>query len=173
MLSIICHCVALCLVVQLYPTLCDPTDCSPPGSSVHGDSPGKNTGVGRHALLQEIFPTQASNPGLLHCRWMLYCLSHQGSPGIPEWVAYPFSMGSFQPRNWTGVSCIAGWFFTGWAAREASHMSLKKCKLKLWDTTTHLLENSRSKALITPNAGKGMEQQELSLTADANEMKSK
>ena len=50
---------------------------------------------------------------------------------------------------------------------------LEKCKLKLWDTTTHLLENSRSKALTTPNAGKGVEQQELSLTADANEMKSK
>ena len=41
-------------------SLCDPTDCSPPGSSVHGDSPGKNTGVGCHALLQEIFPTQGT-----------------------------------------------------------------------------------------------------------------
>jgi len=39
-------------------------DCSPPGSSVHGDSPGKNTGVGCHALLQGIFPTQGLNPGL-------------------------------------------------------------------------------------------------------------
>ena len=44
-----------------------PMDCSPPGSSVHGDSPGKNTGVGCHALLQGIFPTQGSNPGLLYC----------------------------------------------------------------------------------------------------------
>ena len=43
-----------------------------------GDSPGKNTGVGCHALLQRIFPTQGSKPGLLHCRWILYCLSHQG-----------------------------------------------------------------------------------------------
>ena len=42
--------------------------CSQPGSSVHGDSPGKNTGVGCHALLQGIFPTQGSNPGLPHCR---------------------------------------------------------------------------------------------------------
>ena len=42
---------SLCLVVQLCPTLCDPMDCSPPGSSVHGDSPGKNTGVGCHAFL--------------------------------------------------------------------------------------------------------------------------
>ena len=53
-------------VVQLCPTLCNPMDCSPPGSSVHGDSPGKNTGVVCHALLQGIFPTQGSNPCLLH-----------------------------------------------------------------------------------------------------------
>ena len=67
------------LVAQSCPTLWDPMDCSPPGSSVHGDSPGKNTGVGCHALLQGIFPTQGSNPGLLHCRRILYRLSHQGS----------------------------------------------------------------------------------------------
>ena len=54
-------------------------DCSLPGSSVHGDSPGKDTGVGSHSLLQWIFLTQGSNPGLLHCRQILYCLSHQGS----------------------------------------------------------------------------------------------
>ena len=50
-------------------TLCDPMDYSPPGSTVHGDSPGKNTGVGCHGLLQGIFPTQGSNLhllGLLH-----------------------------------------------------------------------------------------------------------
>ena len=58
----------------------DPMVCSPPGSSVHGDSPGKNTGVGCHVLLQGIFPTQGLNPDLLHCRWILYHLSHQGSP---------------------------------------------------------------------------------------------
>ena len=45
----------LCLVAQSCLTLCNPRDCSPPGSSVHGDSPGKNTGAGCHALLQEIF----------------------------------------------------------------------------------------------------------------------
>ena len=55
---------------------CVPVDCSPPGSSVHGDSPGKNTGVGYHAFLQGIFPTQRSNPGLLHCQQILYHLSH-------------------------------------------------------------------------------------------------
>ena len=53
-----------CLVAQSCPTLCDPMDCSPPGIFVHGDSPGRNTGVGCHALLQGIFPTQGLNPGL-------------------------------------------------------------------------------------------------------------
>ena len=65
-------------------TLCDLIDSSSPGSSVLGASPGKNTGVSCHALLQGIFPTQGSNPGLPHCRWILYCLSHQGSPCCPE-----------------------------------------------------------------------------------------
>ena len=63
-------------VAQSRPTLSDPMDCSPPGSSGHGDSPSKNTGVGCHALLQGIFPTQGSNPGLQHCRRILYLLSH-------------------------------------------------------------------------------------------------
>ena len=66
-------------------------NCSPPGSSVHGDFTGTNTGLGCHALLQGIFPTQGPNPGLPHCRWILYQLSHKGSPRILEWVAYPFS----------------------------------------------------------------------------------
>ena len=70
----------MCLVAQSCLTLCDSMDCSSPGSSVHGDSPGKNTGMGCHALLQGIFPTQGSNPGLLHCKQILYRLSHQGSP---------------------------------------------------------------------------------------------
>ena len=91
----------LCLVTQSCPTVCSPTDCSPSGSSVHGDSPGKNTGVGYHALHQVIFPTQRSNPGLLHCRRTPYQLSHQGSPRILEWVAYPFSRGPPWPRNRT------------------------------------------------------------------------
>ena len=53
-------------------TRCDPVDCSPPGSSVHGASPGKDTGVGCHALLQGIFPTQGLNLYLLHCRQILH-----------------------------------------------------------------------------------------------------
>ena len=82
-------------------------------------SPDQNIGVDSLSLLQGIFPTQGSNPGLPHCRKILYQLSHKGSPRILEWVAYPFSSRSSQPRNWTGVSYIAGIFFTNWAIREA------------------------------------------------------
>ena len=83
------------------------------------NSPGQNTRVGSLFLLQGIFPTQGSNPGLSYCRWILYQLTHKGSSRILEWVAYPFSRGSSWPRNWTRVSCIAGGFFTNWAIREA------------------------------------------------------
>ena len=83
------------------------------------NSPGKDTGMGNPFLLQGIFPTQGSNPGLLHCRRILYHLSHKVSPRILEWIAYPFCSGSSRPRNWTRVSCVAGRFFTSWATRQA------------------------------------------------------
>ena len=70
----------LYLVAQSCLTLCVPTNGSPPGSSVHGDSVGKNTGVGCHALLQEFFQTQGLNPGLLYRRWTLLLPSHWGRP---------------------------------------------------------------------------------------------
>ena len=82
--------------------------------------PGQNTGVGSCTLLQGLFPIQGGNPGLPPCRWILYQLSHKGSPRILDWVAYPFFRGSSQPRDRTGVSCIAGRFFTSWANREAN-----------------------------------------------------
>ena len=87
---------------------------------------GQNTGVGSLFFLQGIFPTQGSNPGFPHCRWTLYQLSHKGSPRTLEWVAYPFSRGSLQPRDGTQVSCIAGGFFTVWATREAQALSVQK-----------------------------------------------
>ena len=77
-------------------------------------SPGQTAGMDSRCLLQEIFPTPGSNPGLPHCRQILYQLNHQGSPRILEWVAYPFSRGSSGLRNWTKVSWIAGGFFTSW-----------------------------------------------------------
>ena len=88
----------------------------------HGKSPWNspwNTGMGSLSLLQRIFPIQGSNLGLLHCRQILYQLNHERSPRILEWVANPFSSGSSQPRNQTGVSCLTGSFFTNPAMREA------------------------------------------------------
>ena len=112
-------------VAQLYQTLCDPMHYS------QWDSPGHSIGVGSLSLLQGIFPTQGSNPGLPHCRWILYQLSLKGSPRVLEWVAYSFSRGSSWPRNLTGVSCIAGGFFTNWAIREAhSHGNQTKTELQ-------------------------------------------
>ena len=91
-----------------------------------GDSPGKNTGVGYHALLQGILPTQGSTPGFPRCRKILYHLSHQVSPRILEWVAYPFSSRYSWPRNWTGVFCTADVFFTNWAKYPAKKISVQK-----------------------------------------------
>ena len=79
-----------------------------------------NTGVGSYSLLPVFFPTQGLKPGLPHCRWILYQLSHQGSPWILEWIAYPFSRESSQSR----VSCLAGRLFTSWATREAKWLTL-------------------------------------------------
>ena len=72
------------LIAQSCPTLWDPMNCSPPGSSVHGILQAwrifKNTGMGSHSVLQGIFLTQGLNLGLPHCRQIFYRLSHQGSP---------------------------------------------------------------------------------------------
>ena len=95
------------------------------------NSPGKNARVGSHSLLQGIFSPRdwtqvsraSSHPGI-EPSWtriggVLHQLSHQESPRILEWVAYPFSGGSSRPRNGTRVSCITGGLFTNWATREA------------------------------------------------------
>ena len=77
-------------------------------------------------------PGDLPNPGIesrcLQCRWILYHLSHKGSPRILDWVAYPLSSISFWPRNWTRVSCIAGRFFTNWVIWEAVILEPKKIK---------------------------------------------
>ena len=88
------------------PTLqADSSPSEPSGKS-------KNTGVDGLSLLQGSSLTQGSNPGLLHCRQILYRLSHQGSPRILEWADCSLSRGSSRPRNQPRVSCIAGQFFT-------------------------------------------------------------
>ena len=76
-------CVCVCLIAQSCLTLCNPMDCSLPGFSVHGDSPGKNTEVGGLPCPPPMdFLNQGLNQGLPHCRWILYHLRHQGSPYV-------------------------------------------------------------------------------------------
>ena len=98
-----------------------PDSLRPHGLYSPWNSPGLNTGVGSCALLQRIFSTQGSNPGLPRGRRILYQPSHQGNSRILEGEAYPFSGGIFltQQSNRGRVSCIIGRFFTNWAITEA------------------------------------------------------
>ena len=96
-----------------------------PGLYSPWNFPGQNTGEGSLSLVQMISPTQGSNRGLPHCRWILYQLSLKRSPRILEWVAYPFSIRSSRPRNQIWVFCIAGKIFTNWAMREALCLNYK------------------------------------------------
>ena len=91
------ECAVLRLTAQSCSTLCDPMVCSPPGSSVHGDSPGKNTRVGCHAFLQGIFPTQGSNPGLPDCRRILSPSELSEKTKNTGVGSRPFSRGSSNP----------------------------------------------------------------------------
>ena len=70
------------LITKSCPTLCNPVDCSLPGSSVHGILQARILEWETHFLLQGIFMTQELNRGLLHCRQILYRLSHQGIPKL-------------------------------------------------------------------------------------------
>ena len=92
----VCVCVCVCVwVAQSCLTLCNPMDNSPQGSFVH--SPGKNTGVGCHALLQGMSLNQGPNPGLLHYRWILHHLSYQGSSSIFLRLPEEIHMGKSNP----------------------------------------------------------------------------
>ena len=70
------------------------------------NSPGQNTGVGSLSILQGFFPTQGSNPGLPHCRWILYQLSHKGSPRILKWVPIPSPVDLSDPGIEPGSSAL-------------------------------------------------------------------
>ena len=136
-------------VTQLCPTLCNPMDCI-----VHG--------ILQIRILEWVafpfsrgssqpFLLQGLNPGLPHCRWNLYQLSHKGSPRMLEWVAYPFSSGSSPPRNWTRVSCTAGRFLTNWAIRDALKgglMNLNKLSSIAWKSR----ERFWTQSLWSPNS---------------------
>ena len=149
-----CHFLLQCMkvkreseVAQSSPTLSDPMGCSLPGSSTHGIFQARVLEWGAIAffIYHRPYPilwniTVYSNANiiwLLHIRGIcnMYLkvkwksLSHvwlfatpwtmQSMARILEWVAFPFSRGSSQPRDQTWVSCIAGGFFTIWATREA------------------------------------------------------
>ena len=110
------------------------------------NSPGQNTGMGSLSLLQEISPTQGSNPGLPHCKQILYQLRHKGSPRILEWVGYPFSSRSSWPRNQTRDSCTAGGFFSNWAIREVWFRKLRGIARKCKKKKTKVIKNNRDRA---------------------------
>ena len=93
MCSIISHC-CCCSVAKSFS---DAMDCSPPGSSVHGAFPGKNTGVGCHFLLQGIFPIPGSNLCLLHWQANSLPVSLQRSPTISHSVQFSSITQSFPP----------------------------------------------------------------------------
>ena len=99
--------------------------CCPPGSSVHRDYPGRNTGVGCHDLLQAIFPIWGWNTGLLHCRQILYHLSHLGSSSCPNSCLY------FQMRAWSNFRMLGKLIQ---AQRLAHHLTFSKTErlLLLW-----------------------------------------
>jgi len=113
----------MCLVTQFCLTLCEPMGYSPPGSSTHGDSPGKNTGERLPCPPAGDLPNPGIKPRSSSLQADSLLSELLGSPWILEWVAYPFSRGSSQPWNRTRVSCIAGGFFTSWATRE-THMHI-------------------------------------------------
>ena len=142
-------------VTQSCPTLYSPWN-----------SLSQNTRVVNLSFLQGIFPTQGSNLGLLHCRQILYQLSHKGSPRILEWIAYPFSRGSSQLRNRTGASCIAGGFFTNWATFTYFiyvlfiHINIYIYYIILYTYYTHISCNTGDLGLIfgsekSPEEGNG------------------
>ena len=119
-------------------------DCSPPGTSVHGDSPVKNTGADCHTLLQGIFPTQGSNPGLPHCRQILYHLSHQGSPQSNDLVNVDnYCLLCSHPCSWNSLNSAYTWWFKydpDWCYYEVVHcLSFSIC---LFPLSTEWTDNS-------------------------------
>ena len=137
-------------VAQSCPTLCDPMDYL-----VHGILQARILEVG--SLSPGDLPNQGLNPGLLHCKWILYQLSLKGSPRTLEWVAYPFSRGSSRPRHPTGIFCTAGKFFTNWAISEAlslwvqverGHPTLMVCLLMLSITLTFMLWHFKARMTL-------------------------
>ena len=96
-------------LLQSCPILCNPMDYIPPGSSVHQNSPGKNTGVGFHALLQGIFPTQRPNSRQVSCigRWVMYLWHHLESVYI--WHCTYLNIQKYNTKNEPLITMDFGW----------------------------------------------------------------
>ena len=105
----------ICMCIQSCLTLCNPLDYTLPGSSVHWDFSGKNTGVGCHFLFQGIFLTQGQNPCLLylrHCSWILHPLSCQGCLSqLPDQVKSLHSS-AYLPFSALNAIIIIHWFIS-------------------------------------------------------------
>ena len=115
------------------------------------DSPDQNTGVGSLSLLQGIFPAKGSNPGLPHCRQILYQLSHKGSPRILELVTYPFSSRLTQELNQGLLHCR--WILyqlscEGSSSHEGSYE--RAMKVSLWLSCKGLLDRNLYIKLFSP-----------------------
>ena len=135
-------CVRVCVCAKLLqscPTLCKPMDSSPPGSSVQEDSPGKDTGVGCHALLQGIFPTQGSIQRLLCLlQWQAGSLPlvPPGRTGfschfcheLPPWAGHLTSVGCSCPHSFSRYLSLTLPGSKGWECRNTRAGSqLSRC----------------------------------------------
>ena len=129
----------VCSVAHSCPTLCDPMDCSPPGSSLHVDSPGKNTGVGSHALLWGIFPNQGLNSDLPHCRWILYHLNQQ----LHTRTLIVHTFHSWNAHDWFSLS----YFISGF---PESYFSFPPSLKKAGRTRSRVSQNALSTAFVSP-----------------------
>ena len=135
--------IVLCFAAQSCPTLCNPMDCNMPGSSAHGDSPGKNTGVGCHVFLQRIFPTQGSNPGLPHCWQILYQLGYPNKAHLSfnlfftSYLGFPFSLKKIHKTLYFQVLMPR----KHWIINPFSSSSLKLLKLPIEKKDFAFLKN--------------------------------
>ena len=141
-----CLSTCVCCAKLLQLSLCNPMDWSPPGFSVHGDSPGKNTGVGCHALLQRIFLTQGSNPHPLHVLCWQAGFLPLVPPGKPCSSTYLYAKKNSHKTKVRVTSLVVQWLrfhapnawglglTPGWGAR--SRMPQQRLKIPCATTKT-------------------------------------
>ena len=132
------YCVSLYLVAQLCPILCNPMNYSLPGSSVHGILQSRILEWVAVLSSRGFFPTQGSNPGLLHCRQILYHLSYQdtkestcnvGDPGLISWRRVWFPTPVFLSGEFHGQTSLVG--YSPWACKESDMTEKLTCIIHL------------------------------------------